>query len=79
MLPPEAPVTVVVDPTARNGVTKFCARSEGTAPLGVAPDTESATALRTFAAAGEPAKPSAADAPAEEADAHPPVQQIDIA
>ena len=41
--------------------------------------TASATALRTFAAAGEPATPSAADAPAEEADPHPPVQQIDIA
>ncbi len=41
--------------------------------------TASATALRTFAAAGEPATPSAADASAEEADPHPPVQQIDIA
>ena len=41
--------------------------------------TASATALRTFAAAGEPGAPSAADPAAEEADPPPPVQQIDIA
>ena len=41
--------------------------------------TASATALRTFAAAGEPAAPPAADASAEEAYPPPPVQRIDIA
>ena len=41
--------------------------------------TASATALRTFAAAGEPATPPAAGPPAEEADPRPPVQQIHIA
>jgi hypothetical protein len=41
--------------------------------------TASATALRTLAAAGEPAAPQAADAPAEKADPSPAVQQVDIA
>ena len=41
--------------------------------------TASATALRAFAAAGEPAAPPAADACAEEAYPPPPVQRIDIA
>ena len=39
--------------------------------------TATATALRTFAAAGEPAGPQAAAA--DEADPPPPVQQIEIA
>ena len=43
VLPPDAPVTLALDPRALIGVTKDWLLSDGTAPLGVAPEIASAT------------------------------------